>query len=75
MTADLEILERRAAEARAKRAAFPFAARIGDELRSVFGKQCRVTYAREDGRTIGDPGPEGVVFTRCVSNLMEKGAS
>ncbi len=71
MTDALEILERRAAEARAKRAAFPFAARIGDELRQHF-PEARVTYANEAGRVMGAKGPEGVIV-RQPDQVVKRG--
>lgn len=42
------------------RAQFPFAARIVDELREVFGDGVRIEWAEENGRQIGNKGQDGV---------------
>lgn len=41
-------------ERAANRAAFPEAARIVDEFRSVFGPGVRLVWWKESGQTIGD---------------------
>jgi hypothetical protein len=42
------------------RAQFPFAARIVDELREVFGDGVTIEWAEENGQQIGKKGPDGV---------------
>lgn len=39
---------------------FPFAARIRDELREVFGPDVQVEYAEENGQVFGVKGTDGV---------------
>lgn len=39
---------------------FPFAARVRDELREVFGPGVQVEYAEENGQVFGIKGPDGV---------------
>lgn len=42
------------------RATFPFATRILDDLREVFGDGVRIQWAEENGKTVGTKGPDGV---------------
>lgn len=49
-----KIREDRQAKAQDNRSAFPFAARMVDELREFF-PGARVTYAQEGGREVGKP--------------------
>lgn len=42
------------------RASFPFTASVVDALREVFGPGVRVQWAKENGFTIGERGPDGV---------------
>lgn len=39
---------------------FPFAAKVRDELREVFGPGVQVEYAEENGHVFGTKGPDGV---------------
>jgi len=61
MTATLSKWAERAAAAEANRQAMPVTAKFVDEMRRVFGDQCRVVWAEEAGRVQGSPGPRGVV--------------
>lgn len=47
-------------EKQKNRASFPFAAAILDELRPIFGETTRIVWAEENGKTVGNKGPDGV---------------
>lgn len=51
-------------ERSSNRAAFPETAKLVDELRDVFGPGVKLVWAEENGRTIGEKGPDGVEATR-----------
>lgn len=54
-------MTRRSSDGKAQnRAQFPFAARIVDELREVFGDCVKIEWAEENGQQIGKKGPDGV---------------
>jgi len=43
------------------RARMPVVTAFVDSIREVFGEDCAVTYASENGLTLGAPGPSGVM--------------
>ncbi len=43
------------------RAAFPATAALVDELRGIFGADVKLEWAKENGRTIGNKGADGVM--------------
>ena len=43
------------------RARMPMVTAFVDAFREVFGEDCKVIYASENGLTLGTPGPRGVI--------------
>lgn len=57
------------------RAAFPETASMVDELREVFGDGVTLVWAEENGRTIGNKGPDGVqpIIERTPGGIKQYG--
>jgi hypothetical protein len=60
------------------RAMFPETARFVDEMREAFGPDVRLVWASENGREIGERGPDGVQpvierRTEAVKTLKTRG--
>lgn len=74
VTTGLDIARRRQAQAEANRASFTFASRMLDELRAAGIQTARITFAEQDGRTVGTRGAAGVPATwwQGISNRKSK---
>lgn len=61
-------------EKNSNRAAFPETAQVVDGLRAVFGAGIAVVWAEENGREVGERGPDGVPASpRCITELKKTG--